>query len=167
MDWFNILCICKSMLVEMDLAWQNINISPLHVPQGYWRRNFKIWILVRNLILSFSFFVVEDHILNTTQGLVERAYIDDLWDMALGRVVAVLRTHIVSCLGPFFLFPLDPSFSNRYTKNCCCCCRVSAQTRHWCFRSKLSSCSSLIHSRYVCRIQSFIKTGVPYRKLVA
>ena len=42
------------------------------------------------------FFVVEDHILNTTQGLVERAYIDDLWDMALGRVVAVLRTHIVS-----------------------------------------------------------------------
>ena len=43
-----------------------------------------------------SFFVVEDHILNTTSGLVNRAYIDELWDMALSKAVAVLRTHIVS-----------------------------------------------------------------------
>lgn len=46
------------------------------------------------LILS-SFFVVEDHILNTTNGLVNRAYIDELWEMALLKVVAILRTHIV------------------------------------------------------------------------
>ena len=42
--------------------------------------------------------MVEDHILNTTTGLVNRAYIDELWDMALLKVVAVLRTHIVSAL---------------------------------------------------------------------
>ena len=41
------------------------------------------------------FFVVEDHILNTTSGLVTRAYIDELWDMALGKVVAMLRTNSV------------------------------------------------------------------------
>ncbi|ELT98261.1 hypothetical protein CAPTEDRAFT_168993 [Capitella teleta] len=44
-----------------------------------------------------GFFVVEDHILNTTSGLVNRAYIDELWDMALLKVVAVLRTHIGFC----------------------------------------------------------------------
>ena len=41
------------------------------------------------------FFVVEEHILTTTHGLVTRAYIDELWDMALTKIVAVLRTHIV------------------------------------------------------------------------
>ena len=54
---------------------------------------------LKSPFISFGcwrFFVVEDHILNTTQGLVDRVYIDDLWEMALGRVVAVLRTHIVS-----------------------------------------------------------------------
>jgi len=45
---------------------------------------------------SCRFFVVEDHILNTTSGLVNRAYIDELWDMALSKAVAVLRTHSVS-----------------------------------------------------------------------
>ncbi len=40
--------------------------------------------------------MVEDHILNTTTGLVNRLYIDELWDMALSKIVAVLRTHSVS-----------------------------------------------------------------------
>ncbi len=39
--------------------------------------------------------MVEDHILNTTHAMVNRAYIDELWDSALGKIVAVLRTHIV------------------------------------------------------------------------
>lgn len=49
--------------------------------------------------LNFSFFVVEDHILHTTQGLVNRAYIDELWEMALSKTVAALRTHSV-CKAP-------------------------------------------------------------------
>ena len=44
------------------------------------------------------YFVVEDHILSTTTGLVNQIYLDELWDMALGKIVAVLRTHIVSSL---------------------------------------------------------------------
>ena len=48
-----------------------------------------------NLFLS-SYFVVEDHILSTTTGLVNQTYLDELWDMALSKIVAVLRTHIVS-----------------------------------------------------------------------
>ena len=47
--------------------------------------------------------MVEDHILNTTSGLVNRSYIDELWDMALSKTVAVLRTHIVSFIEPICL----------------------------------------------------------------
>lgn len=38
---------------------------------------------------------MEDHILNATQGLVTRAFTDELWNMALSKIIAVLRTHSV------------------------------------------------------------------------
>ncbi|MEQ2185866.1 Exocyst complex component 6, partial [Goodea atripinnis] len=40
-----------------------------------------------------GFFVVEDHILHATRGLVTRAFTDELWNMALSKIIAVLRTH--------------------------------------------------------------------------
>lgn len=40
--------------------------------------------------------MVEDHILHVTQGLVTRAYTDELWNMALSKIIAVLRAHSVS-----------------------------------------------------------------------
>lgn len=43
-----------------------------------------------------GFFVVEDHILNTGNGLATRAYLDELWQMALSKIVNALRTHSVS-----------------------------------------------------------------------
>uniref|UniRef100_A0A669D751 Exocyst complex component n=1 Tax=Oreochromis niloticus TaxID=8128 RepID=A0A669D751_ORENI len=43
-----------------------------------------------------GFFVVEDHVLHTTQGLVNRAYVEELWELALSKIVAALRTHSVS-----------------------------------------------------------------------
>lgn len=55
------------------------------------RKNIIIWVL-----FCFSFFVVEDHILHVTQGLVTRTYTDELWNMALSKIIAVLRTHSVS-----------------------------------------------------------------------
>lgn len=42
-----------------------------------------------------SFFVVEDHVLHTTQGLVNRAYVEELWELALSKITAALRTHSV------------------------------------------------------------------------
>uniref|UniRef100_A0A3B5PVQ9 Exocyst complex component n=1 Tax=Xiphophorus maculatus TaxID=8083 RepID=A0A3B5PVQ9_XIPMA len=50
-----------------------------------------------------GFFVVEDHILHTTQGLVNRAYVEELWELALSKIVAALRTHSssVPCLHVF------------------------------------------------------------------
>uniref|UniRef100_A0A8K9Y3V9 Exocyst complex component n=1 Tax=Oncorhynchus mykiss TaxID=8022 RepID=A0A8K9Y3V9_ONCMY len=42
-----------------------------------------------------GFFVVEDHILHTTQGLVNRAYVEELWELALSKTIAALRTHSV------------------------------------------------------------------------
>ncbi|XP_017797269.1 PREDICTED: exocyst complex component 6B [Habropoda laboriosa] len=44
-----------------------------------------------------GFFVVEDHILNTGNGLVARAYLDELWQMALSKIVNALRTHSAYC----------------------------------------------------------------------
>ncbi|XP_013391854.1 exocyst complex component 6B isoform X2 [Lingula anatina] len=44
-----------------------------------------------------GFLVVEDHILNTTSGLVDRGYMDELWDMCISKIVAVLRTHTAYC----------------------------------------------------------------------
>ncbi|XP_029171196.1 exocyst complex component 6B isoform X2 [Nylanderia fulva] len=40
-----------------------------------------------------GFFVIEDHILNTGNGLATRAYLDELWEMTLSIIVNALRTH--------------------------------------------------------------------------
>jgi len=45
-----------------------------------------------------GFFVVEDHILNTGNGLATRAYLDELWTMALSTIVNALRTHSVNSI---------------------------------------------------------------------
>ncbi|KAK3587474.1 hypothetical protein CHS0354_003611 [Potamilus streckersoni] len=44
-----------------------------------------------------GFFVVEDHILSTTQGLVNRVYMDELWETSSSKIVAVLRTNSATC----------------------------------------------------------------------
>ncbi|XP_029664573.1 exocyst complex component 6B [Formica exsecta] len=44
-----------------------------------------------------GFFVIEDHILNTGNGLATRAYLDELWDMTLSTIVDALRTHSAYC----------------------------------------------------------------------
>lgn len=44
-----------------------------------------------------GFFVVEDHILNTASGLVNQAYLDQVWENALSKVTASLRTHSAYC----------------------------------------------------------------------
>lgn len=44
-----------------------------------------------------GFFVVEDHILNTGNGLVNRSYLDEVWSMALSKIVNALRTHSAYC----------------------------------------------------------------------
>ncbi|XP_061439671.1 exocyst complex component 6B isoform X2 [Rhineura floridana] len=53
-----------------------------------------------------GFFVIEDHVLHTSQGLVDRAYIDELWDMALSKTIAALRTHSSYCSDPNLVLDL-------------------------------------------------------------
>ncbi|XP_036376605.1 exocyst complex component 6 isoform X6 [Megalops cyprinoides] len=53
-----------------------------------------------------GFFVVEDHILHATQGLVTRAFTDELWNMALSKIIAVLRTHSSYCNDPDLVLEL-------------------------------------------------------------
>nr|XP_023686649.1 exocyst complex component 6 isoform X3 [Paramormyrops kingsleyae] len=53
-----------------------------------------------------GFFVVEDHILHATQGLVSRAFTDELWNMALSKIIAVLRTHSSYCSDPDLVLEL-------------------------------------------------------------
>uniref|UniRef100_A0A8B9JUM6 Exocyst complex component n=1 Tax=Astyanax mexicanus TaxID=7994 RepID=A0A8B9JUM6_ASTMX len=53
-----------------------------------------------------GFFVVEDHILHTTQGLVNRAYVEELWEVALSKTIAALRTHSSYCTDPDLILDL-------------------------------------------------------------
>ncbi|XP_034425887.1 exocyst complex component 6 isoform X5 [Hippoglossus hippoglossus] len=53
-----------------------------------------------------GFFVVEDHILHATHGLVTRAFTDELWNMALSKIIAVLRTHSSYCDDPDLVLEL-------------------------------------------------------------
>nr|XP_009301356.1 exocyst complex component 6B isoform X3 [Danio rerio] len=53
-----------------------------------------------------GFFVVEDHILHTTQGLVNRAYVEELWELALSKTIAALRTHSSYCTDPDLVLDL-------------------------------------------------------------
>lgn len=43
-----------------------------------------------------GFFVIEDHILNTGNGLVTRSYLDEVWAMALTSIINALCTHTVN-----------------------------------------------------------------------
>ncbi|XP_063291193.1 exocyst complex component 6 isoform X2 [Pelobates fuscus] len=53
-----------------------------------------------------GFFVVEDHILHVTQGLVTGTYTTDLWNMAQSKIIAVLRTHSSYCTDPDLVLEL-------------------------------------------------------------
>uniref|UniRef100_A0A674MI46 Exocyst complex component n=1 Tax=Takifugu rubripes TaxID=31033 RepID=A0A674MI46_TAKRU len=53
-----------------------------------------------------GFFVVEDHVLHTTQGLVNRAYVEELWELALSKIIAALRTHSSYCDNPDLVLDL-------------------------------------------------------------
>ncbi|KAM4703866.1 exocyst complex component 6 [Rhinophrynus dorsalis] len=53
-----------------------------------------------------GFFVVEDHILHVTQGLVTGTYTTELWNMAQSKIIAVLRTHSSYCTDPDLVLEL-------------------------------------------------------------
>ncbi|XP_061564152.1 exocyst complex component 6 [Cololabis saira] len=53
-----------------------------------------------------GFFVVEDHVLHATRGLVTRSFTDELWNMALSKIIAVLRTHSSYCEDPDLVLEL-------------------------------------------------------------
>uniref|UniRef100_A0AAY3ZXD4 Exocyst complex component n=1 Tax=Denticeps clupeoides TaxID=299321 RepID=A0AAY3ZXD4_9TELE len=53
-----------------------------------------------------GFFVVEDHVLHTTRGLVNRAYVEELWELSLSKTIAALRTHSSYCTDPDLLLDL-------------------------------------------------------------
>uniref|UniRef100_H2MHP7 Exocyst complex component n=1 Tax=Oryzias latipes TaxID=8090 RepID=H2MHP7_ORYLA len=57
-------------------------------------------------LVGLRFFVVEDHVLHATQGLVTRAFTDELWNMALSKIIAVLRTHSSYCDDPDLVLEL-------------------------------------------------------------
>uniref|UniRef100_A0A8C2HIT0 Exocyst complex component 6B n=1 Tax=Cyprinus carpio TaxID=7962 RepID=A0A8C2HIT0_CYPCA len=56
--------------------------------------------------LSHALSDLEDHILHTTQGLVNRAYVEELWELALSKTIAALRTHSSYCTDPDLILDL-------------------------------------------------------------
>ncbi|KAB0374851.1 hypothetical protein FD755_013343, partial [Muntiacus reevesi] len=58
-----------------------------------------------NQIVGFFFFC-ENRILHTMQDLVNRAHIGELWEMALSKTTAALRTHLSYCSDPNLMLDL-------------------------------------------------------------
>eukprot|EP00111_Clytia_hemisphaerica_P023573 TCONS_00069438-protein len=74
----------KERLQQARLAfdWQRANTTiheSLHIFQAYF-----------NQIVGF--FVVEDNVMNTTEGVVTRGNVDELWEMAITKIGQVLHT---------------------------------------------------------------------------
>ncbi|XP_018576689.1 exocyst complex component 6 [Anoplophora glabripennis] len=44
-----------------------------------------------------GFFILEDHVLNTGRGLITKAFLEDMWSMALTKIVTALQTHSAYC----------------------------------------------------------------------
>ncbi|XP_067380374.1 exocyst complex component 6B isoform X3 [Channa argus] len=85
-------------LVDFSPVYRCLHIyTVLHETLEGYRRYF-------NQIVGF--FVVEDHVLHTTQGLVNRAYVEELWELALSKIVAALRTHSSYCDDPDLVLDL-------------------------------------------------------------
>ena len=53
-----------------------------------------------------GFFVCEDHVLNTGNGLVTRSYLDDLWSTTSTRVLSTLQAHSAFCTESSFMLKI-------------------------------------------------------------
>uniref|UniRef100_A0A669DMP9 Exocyst complex component n=1 Tax=Oreochromis niloticus TaxID=8128 RepID=A0A669DMP9_ORENI len=104
---------------QFGLEWVSIRCQ--NTTREFWmwrmkRRKMKSqelrtwWISLQFTAVCIStlccFFVVEDHVLHTTQGLVNRAYVEELWELALSKIVAALRTHSSYCDDPDLVLDL-------------------------------------------------------------
>jgi len=53
-----------------------------------------------------GFFVCEDHILNTGNGLITRGHLDEVWSNASGRIFSTLQTHSAYCTEAGFMLKI-------------------------------------------------------------
>ena len=53
-----------------------------------------------------GFFVCEDHILNTGNGLITRGHLDEVWSNASGRIFSTLQTHSAYCTDAGFMLKI-------------------------------------------------------------
>ncbi|XP_066258160.1 exocyst complex component 6 [Euwallacea similis] len=52
----------------------------------------------RNYIYAvLGFFILEDHVLNTGRGLITKAFLEEMWSVALSKVTTALQTHSAYC----------------------------------------------------------------------
>lgn len=65
-------------------------ILNMHIFQHESQASYRVYI---NAVLGF--FILEDHVLNTGNGLITRVFLDDMWTMALSKIVTVLQTNTV------------------------------------------------------------------------
>ena len=53
-----------------------------------------------------GFFVCEDHVMNTGNGLVSRGHLDEVWGNASGRIFSTLQTHSAYCTEAGFMLKI-------------------------------------------------------------
>nr|CAG4646059.1 EOG090X01NK [Macrothrix elegans] len=53
-----------------------------------------------------GFFVVEDHVMNTASSLVNRSYLDEVWNIAVSKIASSVRTHSSYCTDPALMLQI-------------------------------------------------------------
>nr|CAG4643034.1 EOG090X01NK [Ilyocryptus agilis] len=53
-----------------------------------------------------GFFVVEDHVMNTASSLVNRSYLDDVWNVAVSKIANSIQTHSSYCTDPALMLKI-------------------------------------------------------------
>eukprot|EP00127_Corallochytrium_limacisporum_P004423 Clim_evm1s162 gene=Clim_evmTU1s162 len=73
-----------------DNRWQQISnlLDDFPVNDGG-KADLRAW--VKALCSVMGFFVIEDTVMNTTSGLLSRAALDDVWDMAINRLSTIIQ----------------------------------------------------------------------------
>ena len=104
-------------------------VTTFHHPQSVSIQGFQTYL--RSVI---GFFVQEDHILNTSNGLIDRSYVDNLWSTCMTKIISTFKIHIVRFSGNYQLQLVGKlRWCVIWTHLFCICSRIRVQMRIFCW----------------------------------
>ena len=91
--------------IEGYRAYFHGKILRVKIPLHLVRKSFTYFFFSSSLGIV-GFFVCEDHVLNTGNGLVTRGYLDELWTTTSAKIMSTLQTHSAYCTESGFMLKI-------------------------------------------------------------